>query len=229
MYSDDYHCIEGAREVQRVHNVRGRQPNPWKVQHRSCLESHHLGLYHTCPGGSSSCITPVLQLCVDHVTHHFCSVQETRVRGSSGQRVHLSQNPPQVQTLKFLEFFNLHSIQVRQSRPTGPPRGLWQVLRVLWERNLQQGVLRQAHGLWRVYRVVQTCGGGVKIFLIMIMHLCNRCRDARTSTRKKNNCTFGRLDSSATPWIIYNTIKYIFWNLLSHVFFCVKGFDTRPP
>ena len=52
--SDDYHCIEGAREVQRVHNVRGREPNPRKVQHRSCLESNYLGLYHTSSGGPSS-------------------------------------------------------------------------------------------------------------------------------------------------------------------------------
>merc|ERR1719278_983798 len=37
-----------------------------------------------------------------------------------------------------------------------------------------------------------------------------RCPDARTSTRKKNNCAFGRLDPSAAPWIIYNTNKYIF-------------------
>ena len=40
--------------MQRVHNMRRRQPNPWKVQHRSCLESNYLGLYHTCSGGPSS-------------------------------------------------------------------------------------------------------------------------------------------------------------------------------
>ena len=126
------------------------------------------------------------------------------------------------------KFFNLHSIQIWQPRPAGPSRGLWQVLRVLWERNLQQGVVRQTHGLWRGHRVVQTSGGGDKIFLIMIMHhYCDRCPDARTSTRKKNNCTFGRLDPSATPWIIYNTNKYIFRDLLSPEFSCVKGFDTR--
>ena len=49
--------------MQRVHNMRRRQPNPWKVQHRSCLESNHLGLYHTCSGGPSSCITTVLNIC----------------------------------------------------------------------------------------------------------------------------------------------------------------------
>ena len=167
---------------------------------------------------------------VDLVTHHSCTVQETRVRGSSGQRVHLSQNPPQVQTVKLLEFFNLQIIQVRQPRPTCPPRGLWQVLRVLWERDLQQGVVRQTHGLWRGHRVVQTSGGGDKIFLIMIMHhYCDRCPAARTSTRKKNNCTFGRLDPSAAPWIIYNTIKYIFRDLLRPEFSCVKGSDTTTP
>ena len=127
-----------------------------------------------------------------------------------------------------LEFFNLQLIQVRQPRPTCPPRGLWQVLRVFWERDVQQGVVRQTHGLWRGHRVVQTSGGGDKIFLIMIMHhYCGRCPDARTSTRKKNNCTFRRLDPSATPWIIYNTNKYIFRDLLSPEFCYVKGFDTR--
>ena len=88
--------------MQRVHNVRGREPNPRKVQHRSCLESNHLGLYHTCSGGPSSFITPVLNISWS-CDHHFCSVQETRVRGSCGQRVHLSQNSPQVQTVKLLE------------------------------------------------------------------------------------------------------------------------------
>ena len=114
--------------------------------------------------GPCLCLAFVLHhLCPSNICRscdHFCSVQKTRVRGSSGQRVHLSQNPPQVQTVKLLEFFNLQIIQVRQPRPTCPPRGLWQVLRVFWERDLQQGVVRQTHGLWRVHRVVQTCGGG---------------------------------------------------------------------
>ena len=68
---------------------------------------------------------------------------------------------------------------------------------------------------------------GSDLSKIIIMHHCERCPAARTSTRKKNNCTFRRLDPSATPWIIYNTIKYIFRDLLSPEFCYVKGFDTR--